>query len=81
MSNVNGTESLYGREVAGAYAKFCGGNSGNTGESCMQIADLAGGGFSLTDSKPEGAGRELRMSEDEVVSFARGFLNERGLSL
>jgi hypothetical protein len=73
--------SLYEREVAGEYSKFCGGNSGNDVESCMQIADLVGGGYSLTDSKPEGAGNQLCMTEEEIVTFARGFLNERGLSL
>jgi hypothetical protein len=77
-SNV---DALYGRPVAGDYSKFCGGNSGNDVESCMQIAELVGGGYSLTDSKPEGAGRQLRMTEEEIVVFARGFLNERGLSL
>lgn len=77
----NGTESLYDSLVAGPYSQFCGGNSGNNMESCVKIADLVGGGYSLTDSKPEGAGRELRMSEAEVITFARGFLNERGLSL
>ncbi|GAA2947988.1 DUF397 domain-containing protein [Kitasatospora cinereorecta] len=80
MARADG-DSLYERPVSGAYSKFCGGNSGNDVESCMQIADLAGGGYSLTDSKPAGAGKELRMTEDELVAFARGFLADRGLSL
>jgi hypothetical protein len=50
MQQQNGSESLYEREVAGAYSKFCGGNSGNSVESCVQIADLAGG--LPTDSGP-----------------------------
>ncbi|WP_436739891.1 DUF397 domain-containing protein [Streptomyces sp. BBFR102] len=74
--------SLYNREVSGPYSKFCGGGTDNSGnmESCITIAELAGGGYSLGDSKPEGAGRELRMSAEEITNFAKGWLAQNAKS-
>lgn len=43
-------------------------------ESCLTLAELAGGGYALGDSKPEGEGRQLRMSADELTTFAQGWL-------
>lgn len=67
---------LYEREVSGPFAALCGGGTDNDGnmESCITLAELRGGGYALRDTKPEGVGRELRMSADEITAFARGWL-------
>ncbi|MEU8541727.1 DUF397 domain-containing protein [Streptomyces sp. NPDC048717] len=67
---------LYAREVSGPFAALCGGGTDNDGnmESCITLAELHGGGYALGDSKPEGAGRELRMSAAEITAFAREWL-------
>ncbi|KJK55023.1 hypothetical protein [Saccharothrix sp. ST-888] len=72
MSNSN----LYKSELAGPFAALCGGGTDNDGsmESCISVAELAGGGYALGDTKPEGAGRELRMSREEITSFAEAWL-------
>lgn len=72
-------KNLYDREVAGPYSKFCGGGTDNDGnmEDCITIAELAGGGYVLGDSKPEGGDRQIRMSADEITAFAEGWLAQR----
>ncbi|WP_432114958.1 DUF397 domain-containing protein [Streptomyces sp. S1] len=67
---------LYEREVSGEFAALCGGGTDNDGnmESCITLAELHGGGYALGDSKPGGAGRELRMSAEEITAFARGWI-------
>ncbi|MFE6098623.1 DUF397 domain-containing protein [Streptomyces laurentii] len=67
---------LYEREVTGPFAALCGGGTDNDGnmESCITLAELRGGGYALGDSKPEGTGRELRMSAAEITAFAREWL-------
>ncbi|MEU0120598.1 DUF397 domain-containing protein [Streptomyces albidoflavus] len=72
-------ENLYDRQVAGPFASFCGGGTDNDGnmEDCLTIAELAGGGYALGDSKAEGAGRQLRMSAQEITDFAEGWLAQR----
>lgn len=76
MSEAPAATNLYEREVAGPFAALCGGGTDNDGnmESCLSIAELAGGGYALGDTKPEGKDRELRMSADEITRFARGWL-------
>jgi len=71
-----GQDNLYTREVVGPFAALCGGGTDNDGsmESCLTLAELAGGGYALGDSKPEGEGRQLRMSADELTAFAQGWL-------
>ncbi|MEY9946931.1 ATP-binding protein [Kitasatospora sp. GAS1066B] len=68
-------DNLYDRPVSGPFAALCGGgtNDGSM-EDCISVAELAGGGYALGDTKPEGAGRELRMSRDEITSFAEAWL-------
>ncbi|MER6098628.1 DUF397 domain-containing protein [Streptomyces sp. NPDC001728] len=67
---------LYTSEVTGPFAALCGGNGGTSNaESCVTLAPLAGGGFALGDSKPEGTGRQLRMSEAELTAFAEAWLS------
>jgi hypothetical protein len=73
---VSSESNLYGREVSGPFAALCGGGTDNDGnmESCITVAELHGGGDALGDSKPEGAGRELRMSAAEITTFARAWM-------
>ncbi|MCX4799658.1 DUF397 domain-containing protein [Streptomyces sp. NBC_01242] len=68
--------NLYEREIDGPFSALCGGGQDNDGnmESCISIADLGGGGYALGDTKPEGAGQQLRMSEGEITSFARAWI-------
>ncbi|KPI33244.1 protein of unknown function DUF397 [Actinobacteria bacterium OV450] len=68
------TEELYARTIVGPYAALCGGgtNDGNM-EDCITIAELAGGGYSLRDSKDEDRS-DLRYSADEITTFARAWL-------
>ncbi|MDH6132609.1 hypothetical protein P3T37_001994 [Kitasatospora sp. MAA4] len=69
------SENLYDRPVAGPFAALCGGgtNDGSM-EDCISLAELTGGGYALGDTKPEGSGRELRMSREEITSFAEAWL-------
>ncbi|MFF9644695.1 DUF397 domain-containing protein [Kitasatospora aureofaciens] len=72
--------NLYESEIVGPFAALCGGGTDNDGsmESCISVAELAGGGYALGDTKPEGAGRELRMSREEITSFAEAWLAGQG---
>ncbi|MEV5607030.1 DUF397 domain-containing protein [Streptomyces sp. NPDC052225] len=72
------TTNLYERAVDGPFAALCGGGQDNDGnmEDCITIAQLAGGGYALGDTKPEGKNRELRMTASEITSFARGWLEQ-----
>ncbi|MEU9044068.1 DUF397 domain-containing protein [Kitasatospora sp. NPDC048343] len=68
--------NLYESEIVGPFAALCGGGTDNDGtmESCISVAELSGGGYALGDTKPEGAGRQLRMSREEITSFAEAWL-------
>ncbi|MEU9115760.1 DUF397 domain-containing protein [Streptomyces sp. NPDC048483] len=63
------------------FTTFCGGNLGGEHETCLSIAEVPGvtGAFVLHDTKPEGAGRELRATAQELDTFALGWVRERGL--
>ncbi|AVH61320.1 MULTISPECIES: DUF397 domain-containing protein [Streptomyces] len=62
--------------------KWCGGNLGGDNETCVETTPLTGmDAFVVTDSKPEGRGRELRMTGAELDSFAVEWIRSRGLSL
>jgi hypothetical protein len=69
--------------VADAPAKkWCGGNLGGDNETCVTTAPLVNlDAFVVGDSKPEGAGRELRMSGAELDTFAVAWARTRGLAL
>ncbi|WP_329368642.1 DUF397 domain-containing protein [Streptomyces sp. NBC_00669] len=71
--------NLYDSPVAGEFAALCGGGTDNDGsmEDCLTLAELAGGGFAVRDTKTAGEGRELRFSEAELTSFATGWLATR----
>ncbi|MET8680024.1 DUF397 domain-containing protein [Streptomyces sp. NPDC004647] len=71
---------LYKREITGPFVALCGGGTDNDGsmESCITVAELAGGGYALRGNKPEDKGRELRMSRDEMTGFAREWLRQHG---
>ncbi|MGW3336246.1 DUF397 domain-containing protein [Streptomyces sp. NPDC001009] len=75
---------LYSLPTEGAEVRqFCGGNQGGDNEQCVQFAQIPGAesAFVLTDSKPEGAGQEVRYSAAELDAFALGWAAERGLKL
>jgi hypothetical protein len=75
-------DNLYDRAIVGPFAALCGGGQDNDGsmESCISVAELAGGGYALGDTKPEGAGREIRMSREEITAFAKEWLDENPAS-
>lgn len=63
-------------EVVGPCTSLCG--SGSNDESCVALAPLACGGFTVGDNKPSGAGIELRSSKHELSAFAHAFVAEHG---
>ncbi|MER5771012.1 DUF397 domain-containing protein [Streptomyces sp. NPDC001985] len=65
------------------FENFCGGNLGGEHETCVEIATIPGfaAGFAVRDSKPEGAGHELRFTADELDTFALGWAKRQGLTL
>lgn len=76
--------SLYSLPIEGAeFQNFCGGNLGGEHESCVEISAIPGAvsAFVLRDNKPEGAGIELRFTEEELNDFVRGYAMEQGLKL
>ncbi|MFD9030103.1 DUF397 domain-containing protein [Streptomyces sp. NPDC059567] len=77
-------QNLYTVPIEGAtFQNFCGGNLGGEHESCIDLAAIPGvaDGFVLRDTKPEGAGHELRATTAEVDDFVLGYAKMRGLSL
>jgi hypothetical protein len=75
--------NLYELSATDAPAKkWCGGNLGGDNETCVETAPLAGvDAFVVSDSKPEGAGRQLRMTGAELDAFALNWAAHRGLTL
>lgn len=65
-------ENLYEKPIVGPFKALCGGGTDNDGsmEDCVTIAPLEGGGYALGDTKEEGAGRQLRMTREELLAFA-----------
>ncbi|MCX3058566.1 DUF397 domain-containing protein [Streptomyces sp. GXMU-J5] len=62
------------------FENFCGGNLQSEHESCVEIGAIGETGYILRDSKPEGAGRELRFTEAEMDDFVVGYAKRRGLT-
>ncbi|GAA1007674.1 hypothetical protein GCM10009564_18190 [Streptomyces thermogriseus] len=58
---------------------FCG---GPCTEGCVDVAAIPGAAdaFVVRDSKPEGAGRELRFTAAELDDFALGWVKSRDLT-
>ncbi|MCX5420773.1 DUF397 domain-containing protein [Streptomyces sp. NBC_00078] len=58
---------------------FCG---GPCTEGCVDFAEIPGAvdSFVVRDSKPEGAGKELRFTTAELDDFALGWVTKRGLT-
>jgi hypothetical protein len=76
--------NLYALPVDGAKPEsYCGGNLTGDNESCLAVAEIPGaqGAFVLTDTKPEGAGYELRATAEELDNFAIGWVAKRRLSV
>jgi hypothetical protein len=73
--------NLYDLPTNGEPRAFCGGNLQGEHESCLAVTPLAdGAGYALTDTKTEGAGRELRMTPAELDRFAHGWIQSRDRS-
>ncbi|MFE7275563.1 DUF397 domain-containing protein [Streptomyces sp. NPDC057623] len=79
------TQNLYELSAAAdaPTRNWCGGNLGGDNETCVTTVPLAGtaDSFAVGDSKPEGAGRELRMTGAELDSFALNWARSRCLAL
>lgn len=76
--------NLYELPLDGAtFVRQCGGNLDSDNESCIDLAEIPGtnDGFALRDSKPEGAGHELRMTGNELNAFALNWVKSRGLTV
>ncbi|MEU7328300.1 DUF397 domain-containing protein [Streptomyces parvus] len=80
---MNGNLYALSAPTPDAFADFCGGNAGGPHETCVSLAALPGteASFVIRDSKPEGAGKELRFTGTELDDFATGWVRTRGLSL
>lgn len=77
-------QNLYTLPTDGAeFTRFCGGNLQSEHESCVDVAEIPGAVemFAVRDSKPEGAGRELRFTAREMDDFVIGWARKRGLAL
>lgn len=69
--------ALYNRDLVGPYDYMCNTDGSNTSmESCLGVAELAGGGYSITGNKPEDSGRELRGSLDEMRALYKVLRNK-----
>ncbi|MDT0341581.1 DUF397 domain-containing protein [Streptomyces litchfieldiae] len=78
------SRDLYDLPIEGAdFTNFCGGNLSGEHESCVEVARIPGeaAAFAIRDSKPEGAGRELRFTGAELDEFVIGYATRRGLKL
>lgn len=80
---MNGNLYALSAPAADAFATYCGGNAGGSNETCVSLAAPPGteASFVIRDSKPEGAGKELRFTEGELDGFATGWARTRGLTL
>ncbi|MET7363167.1 DUF397 domain-containing protein [Streptomyces sp. NPDC005562] len=67
---------LYSRPIEGTFSFLCNGNGTEENmESCLTLAQLQGGGYAIQGNKPEDAGRELRGTSAELLSFAQHIVN------
>ncbi|MFD4858397.1 DUF397 domain-containing protein [Streptomyces atratus] len=72
MTATKPNSNLYNRPIEGEFSFLCNGNGTEENmESCLSLAQLKGGGYAVQDTKAEGAGRELRASSSELLSFAQ----------
>ncbi|GGS02607.1 MULTISPECIES: DUF397 domain-containing protein [Streptomyces] len=80
---MNGNIYALSAPTADAFSDFCGGNAGGPHETCVSLAAIPGSeaSFVIRDSKPEGAGKELRFTGSELDDFAAGWVRTRGLTL
>jgi hypothetical protein len=77
------TDSLYALPLdPGQFKSYCGGNLTGDNESCVEVAEIPGTPdvYAVQDNKPDGAGRQLRFTAQELDSFALGWIAERGLT-
>lgn len=75
---------LYAMQANDAeFTTFCGGNAGGENETCLSLAAIPGAqdAFILRDTKPEGAGAELRVTGEELRRFLLGAASVVGADL
>ena len=73
-------KSLYEAPVEGEYSYLCGGAGGdNPNESCLGLAPVEGGGYSIVGNKTEDAGRELRATLPEMQGLFQQLKNIPGI--
>ncbi|WP_428957845.1 DUF397 domain-containing protein [Streptomyces sp. cg35] len=66
------TTGLYGAALVGPHTYLCNTDGSNTDmESCLGVAELVGGGYSVNGNKPEDSGRELRGTLAEMRGLFR----------
>ncbi|MFD7902126.1 DUF397 domain-containing protein [Kitasatospora sp. NPDC057904] len=77
------TKNLYELALGGELAAQCGGNLDSEAESCVSVAPLTGvaDAFALGDTKPEGAGLQLRYTGTELDTFVVQWAQSRGLTI
>lgn len=63
---------IYTQALVGPHAYMCNTDGSNTDmESCLGVAELANGGYSIAGNKPEDSGRELRGTVAELRGLYR----------
>ncbi|MFD8083216.1 DUF397 domain-containing protein [Kitasatospora sp. NPDC059722] len=77
------TKNLYELALDGELVAQCGGNLDSEAESCVSVAPLTGvaDAFALGDTKPEGAGLQLRYTGTELDTFVVQWAQSRGLTI
>lgn len=80
---MNGNLYALPAPAPATFDQYCGGNLGGSNETCVSFAAIPGAesSFAVRDSKPEGAGNELRFTEAELDAFAAGWVKRRGLTV
>ncbi|MGW0996412.1 hypothetical protein [Streptomyces sp. NPDC002520] len=64
---ANSRKGIYNQPLVGPHSYMCNTDGSNTDmESCLGVAELVGGGYSINGNKPEDTGRELRGTLDEL---------------
>ncbi|WP_432743433.1 DUF397 domain-containing protein [Streptomyces sp. JH002] len=65
-------ENLYDQVIAGPFHALCGGgeDSDGTMEDCLTLAELAGGGYAVRDTKLGDNSPELRFTKAELIAAA-----------
>jgi hypothetical protein len=64
---ANSREGIYTQALVGPHAYMCNTDGSNTDmESCLGVAELVGGGYSIAGNKAVDSGREVRGTLSEL---------------